>query len=70
MSQCIRELTLNLGDCTGTGSVYKRIAARGIIRRDDKYLAIYSALAAKRQSRRLAGDGFLVFFLRYRTNSI
>lgn len=42
MSQCIRELTLNLGDCTGEGSVYKRIAARGIIRRDDKYLAIYS----------------------------
>ena len=42
MSQCIRELTLNLGDCTGAGSVYKRIAARGIIRRDDKYLAIYS----------------------------
>ena len=42
MSQCIRELTLNLGDCTEEGSVYKRIAARGIIRRDDKYLAIYS----------------------------
>lgn len=41
MSQCIRELTLNLGDDTEEGSVYKRLAARGIIRRNDKYLAIY-----------------------------
>lgn len=41
MSQCIRELTPNLGDDTEEGSVYKRLAARGIIRRNDKYLAIY-----------------------------
>lgn len=42
MSQCIRELTLDLGYSAVEGSIFRRLAARGIIRKKDKYLAIYS----------------------------
>lgn len=39
--QCIKEMTLDLEDYNEGGTVYKRKAARGIIKRHDRYLVIY-----------------------------
>lgn len=41
MGRCIKEMDLDLRDHAEKGTIYKRKAARGIIKRGDKYLAIY-----------------------------
>lgn len=41
MSNCIKELTLDLKDYIENGTVFKRKAVRGIIKHGDKYLVIY-----------------------------
>ena len=41
MSECIKEMTLDLKDYIVGGTVFKRKAVRGIIRRKDKYLVIH-----------------------------
>ena len=41
MSHCIKEMTLDLKDYIEGGTVFRRNAVRGIVRRKDKYLVIY-----------------------------
>ena len=41
MGRCIKEMELDLRDHAENGTIYKRNAARGIIRHGDKYLAIH-----------------------------
>lgn len=41
MSQCIKELTLDLQDYIESGTVFHRKAVRGIVRHKDKYLVIH-----------------------------
>lgn len=41
MNQCIKELTLDLKDYVEDGTVFKRKAVRGIIKHNNKYLAIH-----------------------------
>lgn len=41
MSDCIKEMTLDLKDYIAGGTVFKRKAFRGIIRHEDKYLVIH-----------------------------
>lgn len=41
MSRCIKQMELDLRDHIEAGTIYKRKAARGIIRHGDKYLAIH-----------------------------
>lgn len=40
MSHCIKEITLDLKDYQEGGTVFRRKAVRGVIRHEDKYLAI------------------------------